>query len=83
MKINYILFIIFSGLLLTCSSAKTSATPEQIQLLDDIVASKSFKIESQFALPQSSRSLIAIQDAGLLAPGDNASRISLIGNPNF
>lgn len=83
MKARYILLVLVSTFIVSCSSTKTKATPEQVQALDELVASQSFTIESDWALPQTSNSLIALQNSGLLAPGDNASRFSLIGNPNF
>lgn len=83
MKTRYILIVLVCTFIVSCSSTKTNATPEQLQALDELVESQSFVIESEWALPQTSSSLIALQNSGLLAPGDNASRFSLIGNPNF
>ena len=83
MKARYILIVLVSTFIVSCSSTKTNATPEQLLALDELVVSQSFLIESDWAMPQTSSSLIALQNSGLLAPGDNASRFSLIGNPNF
>jgi hypothetical protein len=83
MKARYLLIVLVSTFIVSCSSTKINATPEQLQALDELVASQSFIIESDWAIPQTSSSLIALQNSGLLAPGDNASRFSLIGNPNF
>ncbi|MCD2258795.1 DUF4251 domain-containing protein [Psychroserpens luteolus] len=83
MKAKYIIVLIVSCFLLSCSSTKSSATPEQIETLDALVAGKSFEIKSDWAYPQASSGLLALQNSGLLAPGDaNAGRFSLIGNPN-
>jgi hypothetical protein len=67
---------------MTCSSSKVVATPLQIAALDQLVENQSFVIECDWALPQSTGSLMAIQNAGLFRAGDSASRISLIGNNN-
>ncbi|MFD2914214.1 DUF4251 domain-containing protein [Psychroserpens luteus] len=82
MKYNVIVFVLSLGLLLNCSSSKTTATPTQIAALDQLVYSKSFVIESDWALPQSTNTMMALQNAGFFSAGDSASRISLSGNPN-
>lgn len=82
MKHRVMIVVLFFGLFLNCSSSKTTATPSQIAALDQLVTNQSFVIVSDWALPQSTRSLMMLQNAGLLAAGDSASRISLIGNPN-
>ena len=83
MKVKYIIAVLISFVLLSCSSAKNGISQEQIDALDALVAGKSFIIKSDYAIPQSSSGLLALQNAGLLAPGDaNAGRFSLIGNPN-
>jgi hypothetical protein len=82
MKYKVIVILLSFGLFLNCSSSKTTATPLQIEALDQLVTNQSFIIESNWALPQSNRSLVMLQNAGLFAPGDSANRISLIGNPN-
>ena len=82
MKPKYVLLIIISYCLLSCGSAKSVATPEQIQALDLLVSGKSYKIELEVALPQVTTSLMAVQNSGLLTPGDNMGRISLLGNSN-
>lgn len=84
MRTKFIIIIVFSSFILSCSSTKTAATPEEIQVLDALVDSQAFTIKSDWAYPQASSGLLALQNSGLLAPGDsNASRFSLIGNPNF
>jgi hypothetical protein len=82
MKLKTLLVALVSTVIMSCSSTKVSGTPEQIEALDNLIAGQSFVIESDWALPQSNRSLVMLQNAGLFAPGDNANRISLIGNPN-
>jgi hypothetical protein len=82
MKYNVMIILLSFGLFFNCSSSKTTATAAQIAALDQLVNSQSFVIESDWALPQSTGSLMALQNAGFFAAGDSASRISLIGNPN-
>jgi hypothetical protein len=82
MKYNVIVFVLSLGLLLNCSSSKTIATPSQIAALDELVENQSFVIESDWALPQTTNSLMALQNAGFFSAGDSASRISLSGNSN-
>ncbi|WP_052466973.1 DUF4251 domain-containing protein [Psychroserpens damuponensis] len=75
-------FVFFLGLFFNCGSAKPTATPEQIARLDQLVKNQSFVIESNWALPQTTNTLMALQNAGFFSTGDSASRISLSGNPN-
>ncbi|WP_047546096.1 DUF4251 domain-containing protein [Psychroserpens sp. Hel_I_66] len=82
MKTQYIILLFIISIFTSCSSTKVSATPSQIAALDQLVENKSFVIESDWALPQTTNSLMALQNAGFFAAGDNASRINLIGNPN-
>ncbi|MEM5566167.1 DUF4251 domain-containing protein [Psychroserpens sp. AS72] len=80
---NYItVFLLSFGLFLNCSASKTTATPSQIAALDELVENQSFVIESDWALPQTTNTLMALQNAGFFSTGDSASRISLSGNPN-
>ena len=81
MKYKFIVLLVL-GLFLNCSSSKTRATPSQIAALDQLVTTQTFVIVSNWALPQSTGSLMALQNAGFFAAGDSASNISLIGNPN-
>ncbi|MDG5491566.1 DUF4251 domain-containing protein [Psychroserpens sp. SPM9] len=84
MKTKFMLCCLLVSLLLSCSSTKTAATPEQIVALDALIEEQAFTIKSDWAYPQTSSGLLALQNSGLLAPGDaNASRFSLMGNPNF
>ncbi len=59
------------------------ATKGGAQQLNELVANKSFVIESDQALPMATNSLNSISNAGLLPPGSSASQINLIGNPNY
>jgi len=82
MKRHFLILFLCSLVALSCSSTKVTATPEQLKFLDNLVNEQSFVILSEWALPQNTASLMALQNAGFLAPGDNASSINLIGNSN-
>lgn len=82
MKLRILIICIVSILTLGCASKKVEATPQQIAALDEMVASKSFVITSEYALPLVTNSLSALQNSRILAPGENPGRISLINNPN-
>lgn len=82
MKLSSILITLLTLLVVSCLARKSTATPQQIMILDNLVDSQSFVIESYWALPQFTNSLMAIQNTGLLGPGNSAGRISLIGNSN-
>ncbi|WP_197022119.1 DUF4251 domain-containing protein [Sediminibacter sp. Hel_I_10] len=69
--------------LMSCGSSKTSATPEQIAKLDQLVREKSFEIESDWASPMATNALLSLQNAGFFPPGSSASNVSLIGNSNY
>ncbi len=78
-----LLLILFGGAVISCNTTKPMATESGRQQLDELVANKSFVIESDHALPMATNSLNSISNAGLLPPGSSASQISLIGNPNY
>ena len=82
MKYNVIMFVISLGFFLNCSSSKTTATPSQIAALEQLVENQSFVIVSNWAFPQTTGTMMALQNAGFFAAGDSASSISLIGNAN-
>ena len=76
----YISIIISAGLL-SCGSSKT-VTQAQIDALDQLVQSKHFKIESDWAYPMTTNAMQQVLNSGLLGPGSSAGGINLIGNPN-
>ena len=83
MKTRLIAILGILLLLCSCRATKNSATTQQVQALQQLIESKSFVIESEWAIPQVTSSLMALQNAGLIAPNNNnISRINLIGNPN-
>ncbi|MFT4830735.1 MAG: hypothetical protein ACI815_000371 [Psychroserpens sp.] len=79
-----ILTLLMLAILIGCgTSSKTVSSAAQIQQLEDLVASKSFQIQSDWAMPLMTNSLNSISNAGLLPAGSSGSQISLIGNSNF
>ncbi|WP_353780004.1 DUF4251 domain-containing protein [Winogradskyella sp. 3972H.M.0a.05] len=83
MKARLIAFLVITILFYSCSASKTKATPEQLQALNELIESKSFVIESEWAMPLVTSSLTAIQNSGLIAPNNNnINRINLLSNPN-
>ena len=83
MKGLYVFIFGFILITFSCKSSKTSATPAQIEALGQLVSNKSFEIESNWAYPQLTNAMQQILNSGLMMPGNSASGINLIGNPNF
>ena len=65
------------------SGSKVSATPAEIEALDNLVTNQSFEINARWALPMPSQALNSISNANLLPIGSNASRIDLTGNASY
>ncbi len=83
MKIKALILLSCCVLISCTTSKKTADTAAQIQILDQLVASKTFEIESSWAYPLVTNSISSIANAGLLPPGSTANTISLIGNTNY
>lgn len=85
---NIVRISIFIGLLYAiinisgCASSKAQQS-EDTSLLDSLIAKKTIFIESQTAYPQVTNSMVSISNSGLLAPGNTAGSINIIGNSNF
>ncbi len=71
----------FIGLLMGCATTQVSEADDQA--LQAMIDGKSFEIISQSASPQNTVGFNAIANAGLLAPGNTAGLINLIGNTNY
>lgn len=82
MKTKVLVISLVSTLIFSCSAKKIEVTPQQMAVLDNLVERRSFVITSEYALPLVTNSLSALQNSGVLAPGENPGRISLINNPN-
>ncbi len=85
MKLSFQIYIILLVVVLIgCkTSSKTATSQAQLQYLQELVASKSFRIESNWAMPLMTSSMNSISNAGLFPVGSSGSQINLIGNSNF
>lgn len=81
--LNCALSIIVCINLWSCKSAKNKETLAHNEALKKIVNSKNFRIESDWAYPQTTNAMQQVLNTGILGPGNNAGSISLIGNSNF
>ncbi len=79
-KFIMVCFVV-NSLVLSCGSAKSKATPEQINTLNTLVSNKQFIIESDWAYPQASMAMQQVSD--LLGSSNNAGAINLTSNTNF
>ncbi len=66
-----------------CKSSKDTVSPAQIESFNNLVNSKKFTIESDWAYPQVTNAMSQVLSGQLLPPGSNANAINLIGNSNF
>lgn len=75
-----VLFILFIG----CSSSKefTEQDNQDYQKLQDLVASKSFEIVSNSAMPMASASFSKVANSRILGPGNSAGNIDISSNSN-
>ncbi|MGB3607477.1 MAG: DUF4251 domain-containing protein [Psychroserpens sp.] len=82
MKTPFSIYAVLLAMTMSCASSKSSATLSEIAKLDDIVTSKTFKIESIWAMPQVTNSLASLQNSGLIAPGNSINRMNISGISN-
>lgn len=76
------LIIPFLVLFMSCGSAKNTATTAQLNQLKNIVNTKNFEVNFDWANPLGINSgVVGLQN--LMPPGSNINNISLIGNPNY
>jgi len=83
MKFYQLIILLFCIGILSCGPSKPKATIEEMNRLSEFVEQKEIKIESDWAMPLTTNSLVSLQNAGFFPPGSNTSRINLIGNPNY
>jgi len=82
--IKRVVLLCLIGTLWSCGSTKDSANAGlKNEVLDNLVAQKSFLIESEWAQPMNTNAMNSIASSGLMLPGNSGSNISLIGNPNY
>ncbi|WP_411767572.1 DUF4251 domain-containing protein [Winogradskyella sp. A3E31] len=81
---TYIYFLVCISLLLcSCASSKSKASPQDIENLKELVESQDFRIESDWAFPQTTFAVQQVMNTLLLPQNGSANRINLIGNSNF
>ena len=80
--INFLILALGIISLASCGSSR-EVSSEDVAELDTIIQDKYFEIEADFARPLVTNALNQIANAGLLRPGDNASRINLQGNADY
>ena len=68
---------------ISCGTSKERYSEAELEALDVMVQKKEFRIESNFAYPQTTTALQSVLNSGILQPGSSAGAISLIGNYNF
>ncbi len=79
-----LLILVLGGMLGSCGSApKALVGSDESTEVDRLVKERAFRIESDWARPLTTSSLNQVSNAGLLPAGSTASRINLIGNPNY
>ncbi|WP_242093445.1 DUF4251 domain-containing protein [Aestuariivivens sediminicola] len=70
-------------LIVSCGSKKSVATVEELKVLESIVQSKAYEIDSDMAYPQVTNAVQQVFNSGLMQPGNTPGNINLIGNPNY
>ena len=79
-KLALLILFLSLGLGLTAQKSKDQKKSET---LDELVTSKQFQIESQWARPQGGTTINSLAASNLQPPGSSGNRINLIGNYNF
>lgn len=84
MKTHFLLIAI-AFVIYSCSGTKTASEQNKNDLnkVQELLDTKQFSLEAQWAYPLTTGSLTQLANAGLLGNGNNASRINLQGNLNF
>ncbi len=80
---TYISLLIVLFLFFSCASSKTEISKEELKKVANLINSKSFKIESSWAYPRVTNSLVALQNAGFFVNGSSASSIDISGHSNY
>lgn len=73
---------ILALVLFSCVTSKKTNTASS-DLLNNIVAEKSFDIKLQFAQPRTTSSYNKVANAGLLPPGSSAGQVNITGNTSY
>ena len=65
------------------SSSKFSATAEEKEFLNTLIANRSFEINADWASPMATQSLTSVANAGLIPPGSTVTRINITGTASY
>lgn len=68
---------------MSCKSARSQATNEQIETLKNLVENRNFSLEFLWAYPQATGATQQVLNSKVLQAGSSAGAINLIGNSNF
>jgi len=63
----------------SCATQKNTVDIEKMAKLEQMVKTRNFQIDARWASPMATRSMTAIANAGLLAPGNTTNRIDING----
>ncbi|MFY7671729.1 DUF4251 domain-containing protein [Tenacibaculum sp. MEBiC06402] len=77
------LYISIIFLIVGCSSSEKVVSAEQKSKVENLVTTKSFKIDSQWAYPLVTSSLISLQNAGFFPNNSTASMIDITGHNQY
>jgi len=80
---NTAIFLVMVQLISCGASNKIVEPSAQSKALDEMVASKEFKFDAEWARPIATSSLNSIANSGILPPGNNASNINIMGNGSY
>jgi len=81
MKVFYLFISIVATVIMTCGPSK-AVNQAQMEVLDQLVQSKHFIIESDWAYPMNTATTQRVLNSGLLPAGSSSGNINLIGNSN-
>lgn len=79
-KIAFLLLFLSFGFVVVAQKSKDK---KENKVLQELVDTQQFRIESKWARPQGGSAVNAIASANLQPPGSSGNRISLIGNFNY
>ena len=82
MKAYILSFLMVSLVFIGCKSTQPQPV-NTLPQLENLVNTKSFEIESQFATPALTNTFSQLNNANLLGAGSTTGQINLIGNANF
>jgi hypothetical protein len=69
--------------MVSCGSQKETASAEEMAKLEELVNSKSFRLNARWANPMATQGINAVAASGLLPPGSTPNRIDIIGTASY